>query len=251
MPYLSVLDADLFYQERGSGPAALFVHGFALDHTMWLDQLRLLAPHRRCIALDLRGHGHSDGGLHPGDAAGRHVADVAAVLARLGGGVDLVGHSMGAHVALAVAAHDPSRLRSLTLLGVMPRDAYHFTDTRPASSLTRPKEEMAIRFASGMLAPEATLAVHARAVAMAMSLDWAIVYPIASEVPRLEEQPQVPVPIMLATGREDRITPPAECARLAAALGARFVGIPHSGHLAPVENPHAVSELLLRFWSSR
>ena len=47
----------LYHREQGSGPLALFVHGFPLDGTMWLDQLAALADLRRCVAIDLRGFG--------------------------------------------------------------------------------------------------------------------------------------------------------------------------------------------------
>src|SRR3972149_3767116 len=50
----------LFYREAGEGPLAVFVHGFPLDHSVWLDQLKGLAHVRRCVALDLRGFGKSD-----------------------------------------------------------------------------------------------------------------------------------------------------------------------------------------------
>lgn len=43
------------YVEKGTGPAALFVHGFPLNGFAWRGTLEDLAATRRCIALDLMG----------------------------------------------------------------------------------------------------------------------------------------------------------------------------------------------------
>ena len=51
---------ELAYEERGSGPVLVFVHGFPFDRTMWIDQLAGLAKIRTAVAVDLRGHGLSD-----------------------------------------------------------------------------------------------------------------------------------------------------------------------------------------------
>ena len=51
---------ELAYEERGSGPVLLFIHGFPFDRTMWVAQLAGLAKIRTAVAVDLRGHGLSD-----------------------------------------------------------------------------------------------------------------------------------------------------------------------------------------------
>jgi len=252
MPILTLDAVDLFYQERGNAIPAIFLHGFALDHTMWLDQLQGLARMRRGIAVDLRGFGRSGIGHQPGRAQANHAADVLAVLERLAGEpADLVGHSMGAHLALQVASAAPDRVRSLALFGVMPREEYAFPPRSP-DALLRPKEEVARRWADGMLAAGASLTARARTIAMAMTVDWAAVYPEPGAGRAPDAAAHAPgVPVLLATGGEDPITPPAAVARLAARLGATFEAIPGAGHLPPVESPAAVTELLAGFWSAQ
>lgn len=98
------------YQEEGSGPLALFVHGAGLDHTMWRHQLQALGGRRRCVAIDVPGYGQSP----PGQL------DLAEVIGRLGHRrADVVGHSWGGHEVLALWRRRPDRVRSLALLGVM------------------------------------------------------------------------------------------------------------------------------------
>ena len=45
---------ELAYEERGSGPLAVFVHGFPLDGTMWTGQLAGLSKVRTVAAVHLR-----------------------------------------------------------------------------------------------------------------------------------------------------------------------------------------------------
>jgi pimeloyl-ACP methyl ester carboxylesterase len=83
------------------------------------------------LAPDLRGRGAS-AGLEGPYGLDAHVADIAAVLRRLGAPpVVLIGHSWGAVVALAVAARHPELVRSLLLVdgGLPPAPASGGTAT--------------------------------------------------------------------------------------------------------------------------
>lgn len=95
----------------------VFVHGAALDHTVWLLQSRYFAHHgRNVLAVDLPGHGQSRGPVLPTIEA---MADwIFAVLDALAiHEAILVGHSMGSLVTLEAAARHPGRTRRLALLG--------------------------------------------------------------------------------------------------------------------------------------
>ena len=94
----------------------LLVHGYGGDRNSWLFLQEPLAAKYRVYALDLPGHGTSAKDV--GDGTLGVLADaVTGVLDALGAGrAHLVGHSMGGGVALAVAARDPGRIASLTLI---------------------------------------------------------------------------------------------------------------------------------------
>src|SRR5512145_1768637 len=47
------------YVERGSGDAALFLHGFPLNGFQWRGALDRLSAHRRCLAPDFMGLGYT------------------------------------------------------------------------------------------------------------------------------------------------------------------------------------------------
>jgi pyruvate dehydrogenase E2 component (dihydrolipoamide acetyltransferase) len=100
------------------GDVVLLIHGYGGDRNSWLFLQEPLATGRRVYALDLPGHGTSTKDV--GDGSVDLLADAAAgvldAIGAPGGAVHLVGHSLGGAVALAVAARDPRRIRSLTLI---------------------------------------------------------------------------------------------------------------------------------------
>jgi pyruvate dehydrogenase E2 component (dihydrolipoamide acetyltransferase) len=102
--------------ESQDADVILLVHGYGGDRNSWLFLQEPLAAKYRVYALDLPGHGTSAKDV--GDGTLGVLADaVTGVLDALGAGrAHLVGHSMGGAVALAVAARDPGRIASLTLI---------------------------------------------------------------------------------------------------------------------------------------
>jgi esterase len=107
----------------GNAAAApiLFLHGGALTAHTW--DLTSLAMRRmfHCVAMDLRGHGDSEWSPAMEYDVEDHLADVRAVV----GAMDLapcvvVGHSLGAMVALALAAAHPDLVRALVLVDATP-----------------------------------------------------------------------------------------------------------------------------------
>src|SRR5581483_1855839 len=98
------------------GDVILFVHGYGGDRNSWLFLQEPLAARFRAYALDLPGHGASTKDV--GEGTLDVLADaVAGVLDALGADrAHLVGHSLGGAVALAVAARNPARIASLTLI---------------------------------------------------------------------------------------------------------------------------------------
>ncbi|MDQ3732915.1 MAG: alpha/beta hydrolase [Actinomycetota bacterium] len=98
----------LAYETAGSGnPAIVMVHGWACNRSYFAPQFDHFAAHRTVVSVDLRGHGDSD---HPEPGPGVYdidtlCDDVLAVAAAAGcESPVVVGHSLGALVALGCAA---------------------------------------------------------------------------------------------------------------------------------------------------
>ncbi len=98
------------------GPPLVLLHGLGVSGAVWQSFGRRLAPPFTILAPDLRGHGRSEHpptGYQPAD----YARDVDALLAALPiASACLAGHSLGALVALAMAAWHAPRVRALVLI---------------------------------------------------------------------------------------------------------------------------------------
>jgi pimeloyl-ACP methyl ester carboxylesterase len=97
-------------------PSIVFLHGAGFDHSVWALLARAFASHGfGVLALDLPGHGRSDG--PPLRSVGALADWTAAVIAAAGvRAARLVGHSMGSLVALETAARHPENVTALGLI---------------------------------------------------------------------------------------------------------------------------------------
>jgi len=104
------------YVERGSGDAALFLHGAPLNGFQWRGAIDRLSPYRRCIAPDFMGLGYSQIPEHQSLAASAQVAMLAALLDSLKiTKVDIIASDSGTAVAQLFVARYPERVRTLLL----------------------------------------------------------------------------------------------------------------------------------------
>ncbi|WP_069815995.1 alpha/beta fold hydrolase [Streptomyces sp. TP-A0874] len=96
--------------------AVLLLHGLMGRASHWADTARWIAGRRRAVALDQRGHGHSEKPVAGGYGQQEYVADAAAAVEQLGlGPVAVVGHAMGALTAWQLAAERPDLVRAVVI----------------------------------------------------------------------------------------------------------------------------------------
>lgn len=110
-------DLRLHYLEwPGEDPAVICLHGITANAHAFEGLAEELSPDRRVVAIDLRGRGESDKPSHGYNVA-VYAGDVARLMDRLGieRGV-LIGWSLGAKIALALAALNPSLVEQLVLI---------------------------------------------------------------------------------------------------------------------------------------
>ncbi|MEP7012602.1 MAG: alpha/beta hydrolase [Acidobacteriota bacterium] len=107
----------LFVEERpGDGAPIVFLHGLGATHRYWHTGLMDMDLTQPLVMPDLLGFGDSPKPWCRYTLE-RHLAPIAAALAPYSGAT-LVGHSMGAALALAHAARHPDTVRAVVLLSL-------------------------------------------------------------------------------------------------------------------------------------
>jgi pimeloyl-ACP methyl ester carboxylesterase len=235
----------------GEGTPLILLHGWTLDHRLWLPQVAGLADRHFLVLPDRRGCGRATA---PPDLA-REAEDVIAIADFLGfERFALAGLSRGAVFALDVARRYGSRLSGLVVSGA-PLPA--LVAREEVIDLERLRALVACGDLAGFRAEwsrHPLMQVH-HAEAAALVRDILADYDgrdllAPSEAPGLprEALAMLPMPVLGMTGAHD--TPwRRACARALARVAprAKAIEIPQAGHIANADNPAAFKAALASF----
>lgn len=252
--------ARLSYDDHGSGPAVLLLHGYPLCRAMWRPQVRALTEAGfRVIAPDLRGFGHSP--LPQGPVSMEAYADdLIALMDSLGlGRAVVVGMSMGGYVLFNLLERYPKRLAGAVFsvtraaaddeAGKLRRSALakEVTEGRPQAVVDAFKE---ILFAPRTLVDNPDLVAQVRGWLETTAPEGLIGGLLAMRDRRdgLALLPSIKVPALVIGAELDRAVPPEHSRTIAAGIPvAHLTILPGVGHMANLEAPDAFNGVLLRF----
>lgn len=250
----------IYYDESGAGAPLLLIPGqggYRRGCLIWLAEA--LAPRFRVVAMDNRDAGESEPetayyGL--GDMAGDAVALLHAL------GIDrahVLGHSLGASIALQLVLDHPTRVDHLVLIGAgFGREPGHRADEPLPSPadwwIDDPVERMRL-WLPDILGPDYRAQMDEAAEAAIVELErgsrttWAGMMrqeaATVGDVQILSRLGEIRLPTLVLQGGADF---PEQAQALAAAIpGARFVVLPGVGHLPWVERPDAANRAILSF----
>jgi len=240
---------------EGEGIALVLLHGFPLDHRMWLAAAAGMPGNHPVLAMDLPGTpGHSDDLPEPSIEASADA--VASAMAEAGIPRAVVaGMSMGGYVALALAERHPDRVAALALV-----DTKSTADAPEArANRLRVADEAEQGDTVAPVRPMASTLVGATTRSTRPGIGSQIAEWIEDQVPagiawsqramaarpdRGDVLARFAGPVTVVVGDEDDVTPPDGAERLAALADARLVVVPHAGHMAVVEQPDDVAAAL-------
>jgi pimeloyl-ACP methyl ester carboxylesterase len=178
-------DASLRYEVAGSGsPFVVLVHGAMCSHADWAHQLAELSAWFTVLAPDLRGHGASTAPF-TSCTIGQFGSDIHAMIESLGlTPVILVGHSLGARVAISAAGERPDNVEGLVLLdgsrtfGPGPlaphEDALRLTDQQLSEWMSRTIEAAIGPFADAAVRTHVSTTMRSTPIGLMRALlaDW-------------------------------------------------------------------------------
>jgi 3-oxoadipate enol-lactonase len=252
----------IHYVEQGEGPNIVFAHGYVMDHTMYAAQFEELPSTHRCVALDLRGHGHSDcpeGEWKIGDL----VSDVIDFIESVASPCHLVGMSLGGFIAVRVALERPDLLTSLVMIdssadGLDPSwvEPYAgFAQTIEADGVTEElaRQTLPLFYANAFIEQNPdVMDYHVdRVTHMKKHAQREGLRVIAERGSVLDRLGEIRLPTLAIHGAEDASIPVADAQELVDGVrGAKLLTIPGAGHTTPIEAPDVVNEALASFFSS-
>ncbi len=250
MPFLTVAGGKVHYAHRRPVPAAqppvVFVHGAGGTHQHWLYQVRDLLP-SPTYALDLPGHGRSEG---PGRDNVQAYADWLVAFLDAAGldRVVLVGHSMGGAIAQDMALRYPDRVAGLGLVATGARLRVAPAILGGILQNTEAAVRLICDFAFGPEAPREMVRLGRRQMgeipAEVLYGDF-VACDLFDVMDRLGE---IAVPTFVLCGTQDQLTPTKYSVYLRDHIaGAMLHLIEGAGHMVMVEQPQAVTRVLMAF----
>jgi non-heme chloroperoxidase len=260
---------EVYYEDHGSGPPVVLIHGWPLSGDAWEKQTAaLLSAGHRVITYDRRGFGRSS---KPGIGYNydTFAADLDTLLNALNlTDVSLVGHSMGTgEITRYIGRYGTKRLRKAVLVGTLgpylvkasdnPEgvDAKVFDDTRAGIKADRPvalmeflKNFYSVGGADGKLVSERVIqanwavAIGASPIGTLACVD-AWIEDFRKDIARND------LPTMIIHGDDDRILPADATSRRQAKMikGVTYIEIKGGSHGIPWTRAEEINAELVKF----
>lgn len=276
MPLVALPDVIMHYERAGDGKTAVVcVHGNIASWRWWLPVLENPPAGCTLYAPDMRGFGES---AHAGTGAGigRFAADLDEFVRRLAlPGIRLVGHSLGAAVALQYALDHPGRVESLMLVSPPPPEGMPGNPQADHAvfGLTLPRlaESAHLPFFSRNTGIDRAILSHLLTrITPGMDHRGALFAAIVEDASRVSREtiqgvidslgswnvrdrlPALDLPVVILWGDRDRVVPREPLERMAAELPrAAWIVWEGVGHAPQLERPEAFRSLLADFASEK
>jgi 3-oxoadipate enol-lactonase len=245
--------ADIYYEEKGSGPALIFTHGHSMYHKQWSPQVDYFSRSHRTIVWDVRGHGNSslpDGAVDP-ELFSKDLAALMETL-QLPSAV-LCGLSMGGHISLQTAVRYPERVRALVLIGTPFTNAFNWFErtTAPFS-----------RFSTRLIPLRTTAKLTATALSKLTPSNHAFIMEAFGKMThrnfvrhwagnlRMDSRAdleKIQCPTLILHGDKDNMVGRQQAELAARIPGAVLHTIPNAHHLTNLDNPDEVNRWIEAF----
>jgi pimeloyl-ACP methyl ester carboxylesterase len=243
--YVDIEGVNTWYEEVGSGPPLVLLHGGLCTNETWAAQTPAFAERFHVIAPERRGHGHTADVRGPLTYAAMATDTIGFLDRVVGAPADLVGWSDGGIVGLMVAIARSDLVRKLVVIGanydidgMVPEVVEMFAQMAPDG------EEMAMfRDLYNQHSPDGP--EH-----------WPVVF--AKFVEMTEREPHIPVadlarisaPTLVVAGDDDMVTTEHSAALYRAIPDSQLAVIPGASHVVPMEKPELLNGIVIDFLTS-
>jgi pimeloyl-ACP methyl ester carboxylesterase len=235
--------------EGRNGTPVIFIHGAGGSRHKWAARAQKAAaslPSSPVIAVDLPGHGDSQGEAQSDVAAYAEIIEQLMKTISPGRPAIVIGHSMGGAIGQELALRYPDQLKALVLvttgakLGVDPV----YLEKLKAGERDPERAKLAFSPSADPSLIEMVQSQEAYSPVESAYRDFLA----CSRFDRRADIQTISVPTLVIGGEDDRMTPPKFSAFLAEKIpDAQLVLVPKAGHYVMIEQPEAVDEALIPF----
>jgi pimeloyl-ACP methyl ester carboxylesterase len=265
MRFADVGDLRIAYRTGGRGDSALFLHGITTYSFLWKDVVTLLEDDLTFFTPDLMGCGDSSKPAGADYSLSAQADMILGFMDEAGvGKAHLVGHDIGGGIAQILAAREPERFRSLSLINSV---GYDYWPVQPIVTMRIPLlrhlataaldhgvmrmlvsrtfhhgEKVNDELMGLFMEPLKSAEGRRGFLALAIALDNSQLMSISGQLPRL------PMPVLIVRGEKDIYLKPIISERLHREIkGSRYESLSTAGHYSPLDDPQSVAELILDF----
>lgn len=271
MPTVSLNDGSLHYEQRGSGPPLVLIHGGWQDSASWEHQVEYFADDYRVITYDLRGHGRTGATGASKYSVDLFVDDLERLLAELDiHNPTLAGISVGGMIIRAFLSRHPEAVRGAVIGGpfqsMMSMDLP--TDLNPFLSPVQGISQMVSMMGSAATFRTLITSMEATNGGTWLSLDTDVraqTITAAGAVPKAEyskifrviyesnpvEISHVETPLLVLYGDHEASQIKRQGQQLAQSVPhGRHLEIPDAAHLVNQDNPAAFNRACAEFFAT-
>jgi len=250
MPFLEIEGKRIYFKGEASRSGmwpVILIHGAGGSSNIWLRQIQALEENFRVLAIDLPGHGYSQGNGE--ETIEDYVRFVSSWLEALDlREVFLVGHSMGGAIAMTLALFFPEKIRKMALAGSgarlrVPPEVFAALDKDFKEAI-----RVICRYAYSPHFPTYFLSLgeaemeKGRPDVFLKDLAACDAFDICPQLSQIQVQS------LILCGREDRFTPPELSLFLRDNLpNSQLEVIEGAGHMAMIESTSNFNGILARF----
>lgn len=244
-------------------PSIIFVHGFPFDHTMWKEQINELQKDHHIVVYDIRGLGESyvGDGQYTMEA---YVSDLFSVMEgmKLNKPV-LCGLSMGGYISLRAVEVGEDKFSGLILLDTKSQSDDDNGKLVRSNSINKINIEGLASFAESFVSnlfaeenKEELVDVYNDTIRMAQShnplgVKGALIA-MLSRTDTTKNLEKIMIPTLVMGGAFDKLTPPTVMREMADKIrDSEYASVPRAGHMAPLENPSFVNDMIRGFIKRR
>ncbi|SDH84020.1 alpha/beta fold hydrolase [Alteribacillus bidgolensis] len=263
MPTIQLKDISIHYLKEGSGPPLVLLHGMGNNAKSWIHQMEYFKNHYTVIAWDAPGYGNSSDPNEVFQNFSQFTDCLKQFLDQLNlDKIFLLGHSMGAAVAIDFATRFPNIVDKL-VIAAPTRGSAGLTEEENVKKRNQrhhlidytSSDEIARTRVPSLLSPSASESVTKYAEEIMSEVRPAGYKSVSNSLfhlNQMDDYSKILMPTLIICGNDDQVTPVSESEIIVQNItNGKLEIIQKAGHLCYMERRDAFNQCLSEFLNTK